>query len=80
MAEVHYHTNSQDWVSEKPCRENDVGPTCGFIAFAEVGPGATVDFLQTGYPHIHASGQDKRQSMHPHAATWHRDTGTRLPA
>jgi hypothetical protein len=31
-------------------------------------------------PHVHASGQDKRQGMHPHAATYHNSTGTRLPA
>jgi hypothetical protein len=36
-----------------------VGPTCGFIASPEVGPGATVGTVQTGYPYIQASSQDK---------------------
>jgi hypothetical protein len=39
-----------------------------------------VGTLQTGYPHVHASGQDKRQGMRPHVATCHRGTGTHLPA
>jgi hypothetical protein len=31
-----------------------VGPTCVFVASLEVGPGATVGALQTGYLYIHA--------------------------
>jgi hypothetical protein len=42
--------------------------------------GHTVDTLQTGYPHVHAYGKDKRQGMHPCAATCHCSSGTRLPA
>jgi hypothetical protein len=30
----------------------DVGPTHGFATSPEVGPGATVDILRTGYPHV----------------------------
>jgi hypothetical protein len=36
-----------------------VGPTYGFTASPKVGLGATVDTLQTGYPYIQASSQDK---------------------
>jgi hypothetical protein len=36
-----------------------VGPTSGFVASPEVDPGATVGTLQTGYPYIQASSQDK---------------------
>jgi hypothetical protein len=36
-----------------------VSPTCRFLASPEVGPGATVGTLQTGYPYIQASSQDK---------------------
>jgi hypothetical protein len=46
-----------------------VGPTCGFTAFPEVDLGATIGTLQTGYPHIQTSSQDKEQRVHPHAAT-----------
>jgi hypothetical protein len=46
-----------------------VGPTSGFVASPEVDPGATVGTLQTGYPYIQASSQDKLWSMHPHTAT-----------
>jgi hypothetical protein len=46
-----------------------VGPTCGFVASPEVGPGATVGTLQTGYPFIRASSQDKLQGVHPHTVT-----------
>jgi hypothetical protein len=36
-----------------------VGPTCGFVASPEVGRGVTIGTLQTGYPYIQASSQDK---------------------
>jgi hypothetical protein len=36
-----------------------VGPTCRLVASPEVGPGATVGILQTGYSYIQASSQDK---------------------
>jgi hypothetical protein len=49
MAEAHYNTNSQDRISEKLCGERDVGPTYGFTASPEVGPGVTIGTLQTGY-------------------------------
>jgi hypothetical protein len=39
-----------------------VGPTCGFTASPEVGPRATVDTLQTGYPYTQASSQDKERA------------------
>jgi hypothetical protein len=48
-----------------------VGPTYGFAASPEVGPGAFVGTLQTGYPRIQASSQDKEQCVHPRAATYH---------
>jgi hypothetical protein len=76
MVEAHYHTNSQGRVLEKLHWEKDVGPTCGFTASPEVGPGATIGTLHTGFPRVHASGQDKRHGMHPHATTCHHGTGT----
>jgi hypothetical protein len=36
-----------------------VGPTSRFFASPEVGPGATIGTLQTGYPYIQGSSQDK---------------------
>jgi hypothetical protein len=46
-----------------------VGPNCGFAASPEVSPGATVGTLQTGYPYVQASRQDKEQGMHRRVAT-----------
>jgi hypothetical protein len=46
-----------------------VGPTCGFVASPEVDPGATIGTLQTGYPYIQVSSQDKLQGVHPYTAT-----------
>jgi hypothetical protein len=69
MTKAHYHTNSQDRISEKLCGEGDVDPTYGFTASLEVGLGATVHTLQTGYHRVQASCQDKGQDMRPHAAT-----------
>jgi hypothetical protein len=43
----------------------DVGPTRGFASSHEVGLGATVGTLRTGYPRVRASSQDN---------------GSRLPA
>jgi hypothetical protein len=40
-------------------RHRRVGPTCGFVASSEVGLGASIGTLQTGYPYIQASSQDK---------------------
>jgi hypothetical protein len=80
MAEVHYHTNSEDQILEKRRRERDVGPTYGFTASLEVDLGAPVSTLQTGYSHLQASSQDKGQGMHPHAAKCHSSSETCLPA
>jgi hypothetical protein len=80
MEEAHYHTNSQDRISEKLCRERDVGVTCGFTTSPEVVSGATIGTLQSGYPCVQASSQDKGQYMRPRAATCHCSSGTRLPA
>jgi hypothetical protein len=46
-----------------------VGPTCGFVASPEVGPGATVGTLQTGYPYIQALSQGKERDVYPRVAT-----------
>jgi hypothetical protein len=48
-----------------------IGPTCGLATSPEESLGATVDTLQTGYPRIQASSQDKEQGVHPRAATYH---------
>jgi hypothetical protein len=48
------------------CGERDVGPTYGFTASPEVGSGATIGTLQTGYLHVQALSQNKVQGMRPH--------------
>jgi hypothetical protein len=50
--------------------KKEVGPTYGFAASREVGPGATVDTLQTRYPRIQASSQDKERDMQPRFTTY----------
>jgi hypothetical protein len=47
----------------KAAREKDVGPTHGFTASPKVGPGATIDTLQTGFPCIQALSWDKGQDV-----------------
>jgi hypothetical protein len=80
MAEVHCHTNNQDLISEKLRGEKDIGPIYKFMASPKMGPGAIVSTLQTGYPRIHALGQDKGQGMRPRAATCHHSSEIGLPA
>jgi hypothetical protein len=46
-----------------------IGPTCGFAASPDVGPGAFVGTLKTGYLHIQALSQDKELGVHPRAVT-----------
>jgi hypothetical protein len=50
-------------VPKKQRGKRDVGPTRGFTASPEVGPGATVGTLQTRYPRVQVLGQDKRRDM-----------------
>jgi hypothetical protein len=45
--------------------KEDVSPTCKFTAPPEVGLEATVGILQTRYPSILASSQEKGPSVHP---------------
>jgi hypothetical protein len=45
------------------------GPTYRFAASLEVGMGASIGILKTGYPRIQALSQDKEQGVHPRAAT-----------
>jgi hypothetical protein len=47
----------------KAAREKDVGPTHGFTASPKVGPGATIDTLQTGFPCIQALSWDEGQDV-----------------
>jgi hypothetical protein len=50
---------------QKSCTgKEDVGPTYRFTASPEVGPGATIGTLQTGYPRVPISSQDKGQSVY----------------
>jgi hypothetical protein len=65
----HYQSNRQGKILEELRGKKDVGPTCGFAASLEVGLGATVDTLQTGYLCVYASREDKRQGICPRAAT-----------
>jgi hypothetical protein len=46
-----------------------IGPICGITASPEVGPGAFVGTLKTGYPCIQVLSQDKEQGVHPRTAT-----------
>jgi hypothetical protein len=46
-----------------------VGPTRGFVASPEVGPGGTVGTLQTGYPYIQVLSQGKERDVYPRIAT-----------
>jgi hypothetical protein len=68
MAEAHYY-NRQDENSEKLHGEKEVGPTCGFTASPEVGLEATVSTLQTEYPRMQASSQEKEWGVQPCATT-----------
>jgi hypothetical protein len=61
LAEAHYHSKR---------REKDVGPTYGFAASPEVGPGTTVGTLQTGYRRLQASSQDKEGGVQPRAVMY----------
>jgi hypothetical protein len=49
-------------------------------ASPEVGPGAFVGTLKTGYPCIKPLSQDKEQDMNPYAATQSCSFGPHLPA
>ena len=39
--------------------DHSSGPTCGFVAFPEVGPGATVGTLWQGYPLLLQQGRTR---------------------
>jgi hypothetical protein len=53
-------------ISSKPHRGKGIGPTYGFTASPEVGPGATVGTLQTGYPCVQdLSLVPQHQTLHP---------------
>jgi hypothetical protein len=45
------------------------GPTCGFTTSPEVGLRAIVSNLQTGYPYVQVSSQDKERDVQPCATT-----------
>jgi hypothetical protein len=55
-------------ISSKLRRGKDIGPTCRFAASLEVGPGATIRSLQTGYPCAQDLSQVPRRQT-PHS-TW----------
>jgi hypothetical protein len=63
----HYRVEILRYKIQESSARKDVGPTRGFAATSEVGPGATVSTLPTGYPCIQALNQDKGQDMCPHA-------------
>jgi hypothetical protein len=71
LAEAHYHSKH---------REKDVGPTYGFAASPEVGPGTTVGTLQTGYRRLQASSQDKEGGRATTCRHVSRSTEICLPA
>ena len=45
-------TRTAEHRMQPSCSEQDhsSGPTCGFVAFPEVGPGASIGTPQPGYP------------------------------
>jgi hypothetical protein len=51
------------------CRK--FGPTCGLVTTPEVGSSSTVGTLQTKYPHIQSSSQDKEQDVHLCTTMYH---------
>jgi hypothetical protein len=92
---LHHRFKIPTYKTQKGCMGKDVGPTRGFVASPEVGPGATVGTLRTGYPRVQAPSQDKRQGgracpcvPRPRlpplgssgAAACPRNSGSRLPA
>jgi hypothetical protein len=61
MVEPHYHFKIFMYkYHQKLRRKKCIGPTYRFIASSEVGPGATVSTLQTGYPYA----QDLKYQPH----------------
>jgi hypothetical protein len=59
LAEAHYHSKKMKVPGlTEMYGGKDVGPTCGFAASPEVGPGDINGTLQTGYPCIHALSWD----------------------
>jgi hypothetical protein len=58
---LHYHFKIPTYKTQKGYMGKDVGPTRGFVASPEVGPGATIGTLRIGYPRVQALSQDKRQ-------------------
>jgi hypothetical protein len=46
--------------TQEGCTGKGAGPTHGFAASPEVGPGATVITLKTGYPRVQASSQRRK--------------------
>jgi hypothetical protein len=54
------HQNRQARISSKVVQGKGIGPTCWFVASPEVGLGATVGTLQTGYP----CAQDLKDQPH----------------
>jgi hypothetical protein len=70
LAGAHYHFNHRDHISEELHGGKEMlAPPTGFVASPEVSPGVTVGTLQTGYPNIQASSQDKGYDVHPRTAT-----------
>jgi hypothetical protein len=74
-------SESQHIKTQKVARGKDVGPTHGFASSPEVGPGATVGTLRTGYPRVQASSQDNGSRLlaegSSEAATCPRGLGSR---
>jgi hypothetical protein len=58
---LHHRIKISTYKTQKGCTGKDVSLTRGFAASPGVGPGATIGTLRTGYPHVQAPSQDKRQ-------------------
>jgi hypothetical protein len=55
-------------ISSKLCGGKGIGPTCGFAPSPMVGPVATVDMLQIGYPYAQDLSQGPQRQTPPHLA------------
>jgi hypothetical protein len=71
LVEPHYHRNRRSHILEGLCGESRCWPHLQVRCLFEVGLGATVGTLQTGYPRVPASRKDKGKDVHPRAATRH---------
>jgi hypothetical protein len=69
LAEAHYSFNHQDQISEELREEKRCRLHLRVHSLPRGGPGGHCQYPADRYPRVQASSQDKRQSVHPRAAT-----------